>query len=144
QHDEAVAEGMVEAAIEGAAIPAEDNGGGETPSPFQTYDAGGGEIPSPFEEPAATLIEEPVVEEIVEAAIESAEIPPVEPTPEPEPEPERELEVVAAGNGGSAETEPNSGSRSRREPSVPEGVDIHAVTEKPSSPRRGWWTRLIQ
>jgi hypothetical protein len=27
---------------------------------------------------------------------------------------------------------------------VPEGVDVHAVTEKPVSPRRGWWTRLIQ
>jgi ribonuclease E len=150
QHDEAVAEGMVEAAIEGAAIPAEHDSGGETPSPFHTYDAGGGEIPSPFAAPAEDMaraaIEEPVIEEIVEAAIESAEIPPVEPTPEPEPEPQpaRELETVAAGNGGSAEAEPPSGSRSRREPSVPEGVDIHAVTEKPSSPRRGWWTRLIQ
>ena len=144
QHDEAVAEGMVEAAIEGAAIPAEHDGGGEMASPFHTYNAGGGEIPSPFEVLPPPVIEEPVVEEIIEAAIESAEIPPVEPTPEPESEPERELETVAAGNGGSAEAEPPSDSRSRREPSVPEGVDIHAVTEKPSSPRRGWWTRLIQ
>ena len=156
QDGEAAAEEMVEAAIEGAAIPAED-GGGEMPSPFRIYQAGGGEIPSafqgpfqgPFEAPPATVIEEPAVEEIVEAAIESAEIPPVEPAPapepapEPEPEPERELETVAAGNGGTAEAEP--GARSRHEPpSVPEGVDIHAVTEKPASPRRGWWTRLIQ
>jgi hypothetical protein len=76
---------------------------------------------------------------MVEAAIESAEIPPVE------PEPERELETVGAGNGATAkaEAEPEP-PPSRRQPVVPEGVDIHPITEKPASPRRGWWTRLIQ
>jgi hypothetical protein len=80
---------------------------------------------------------------MVEAAIESAEIPPVE--PEPEPEPERELATVDAGNGvhKEAEAEPEP-PPSRPQPVVPEGVDIHAVTEKPAAPRRGWWTRLIQ
>jgi hypothetical protein len=136
---------MVEASVEGTAAPAED-GGDEMPSPFWTYDAGGGEIPSPFEAPAEEVaqaaIEEPVAEEIVQAAIEGAEIPPVEPMPEPEREPEPELETAGAGNGGSAEAEPPSGSGG--EAHLPEGVDIHAVTEKPASPRRGWWTRLIQ
>ena len=138
-------EDMVEASVEGTAAPAED-GGDEMPSPFRTYDAGGGEIPSPFEAPAQEVaqaaIEEPVAEEIVEAAIESAEIPAVEPMPDPEREPEPELETAGAGNGGSAEVEPPPGLGG--ESHVPEGVDIHAVTEKPASPRRGWWTRLIQ
>jgi hypothetical protein len=136
---------MVAASVEGTAAPAED-GGGEMPSPFRTYDAGGGEIPSPSEVPAEEVaqaaIEEPVAEEIVAAAIESAEIPPVEPMPEPEREPQPELETAGAGNGGSTEPEPPSGSAG--ESHVPERVDIHAVTEKPASPRRGWWTRLIQ
>jgi hypothetical protein len=57
-------------------------------------------------------------------------------------EPERELETVGAGNGAQADLETDR--NSRRAPVVPEGVDIHAVTEKPASPRRGWWTRLIQ
>jgi hypothetical protein len=93
---------------------------------------------------------------LVEAAIESAEIPLVEPEiteaePETEPEietepqPERVLETAVVGYGVSAEAEPEPPQDARRmPPSPPEGVDIHAVTEKPSSPRRGWWTRLIQ
>ena len=82
------------------------------------------------------MVEPAPAEAIVEAAVESAEIPPVE------LEPERELETVDAGNGAhkEAEAEPPA----HRQPAVPEGVDIHAVTEKPVSPRRGWWTRLIQ
>jgi ribonuclease E len=135
----APAEELVVAAIEGAEIPA-DAGGGEIPSPFRSYDAGGDENPSSSETPEPVAVEEPVVEQLVEAAVESAEIPTIEPTPEPE----RELETVAAGNGGAVEAEPRPAARSRRAPAVPEGVDLHAVTEKPESPRRGWWTRLIQ
>jgi ribonuclease E len=114
---EEFAEAMVEAAIEGAEIPP-----GE-PEPVEPT-------------PVMAVQDEPAVEAMVEAAIESAEIP----ATEPEPEPERELETVAEGNGAAeAEAAP------RRAPAPPpEGVDIHAVTEKPSSPRRGWWTRLIQ
>jgi ribonuclease E len=145
---EAAAEAMVEAAVEGAAIPSEaavaaEAGGGEMPSPFRMYEAGGGEIPSPLDIPqpfaAEKPVEAPIVEQIVEAAIEGAEIPPSE----PEPGPERELETVTAGNGAAAEAEPPPAA-SRSASSVPEGVDIHAVVEKPASPRRGWWTRLIQ
>jgi len=140
---EEVAEAMVEAAIESAEIPAAE----------PRYD-------EPL--PIAVVAEPPAFEAVVEAAIESAAIPLVEHEPEPAPEreldtvaarngapveaePERELETVAAGNGAAAEAEPELVAGSRRAPpSVPEGVDVHAVTEKPASPRRGWWTRLIQ
>ncbi len=124
---EAEAEAMVEAAIEGGEIPSE---GSEIPAPQPPY-----EEPEPVE----TVVEVAPAEAMVEAAIESAEIPPVE------PEPERELETVGAGNGATAkaEAEPEP-PPSRRQPVVPEGVDIHPITEKPASPRRGWWTRLIQ
>jgi hypothetical protein len=27
---------------------------------------------------------------------------------------------------------------------VPLPVDVHAIIEKPTSPRRGWWQRLTQ
>jgi hypothetical protein len=85
----------------------------------------------------APTIEPPAAEAVPEAAVERDETLPSEPGPE------RELETVTAGNGGEAEPEP--GPQSRRAPAVvPEGVDLHAVTEKPASPRRGWWTRLIQ
>ncbi|MBV8777074.1 MAG: hypothetical protein JO258_07750, partial [Alphaproteobacteria bacterium] len=70
----------------------------------------------------------------------------VEPAAAAEPEPARELEPVAAGNGAEAEAEhaaePAPGGRPAPQP--PEGVDVHAVTEKPAAPRRGWWNRLIQ
>jgi ribonuclease E len=128
---EEAAEAMVEAAIEGAEIPSEA---------VAAEDAGGGEMPSPFDVPElAEITEKPAVEVMVEAAVESAPAP----VEEPEPEPERVLETVGAGNGSEPEaSEPEP--RSRREQVVPEGVDVHAVTEKPASPRRGWWTRLIQ
>ena len=103
-------------------------------------------------------------EELVEAAIEGApipslenghedHIPPIAAEPvaeaaaippgeqqraseehEYEQENERELEpaheAATAGNGGLPEARPTP-------------VDVHAVTEKPASPRRGWWNRLI-
>jgi ribonuclease E len=144
------AEELVEAAIESAEIPLQtfegaEAGGSETPSPFFTFEAEGGELPSPFDMPQTAAIDELAVEAVVEAAIESAEIPLIEPEAETERQPERVLEIAAAGNGAAAEAEPEiaQGERSPS-PSVPEGVDIHAVTEKPESPRRGWWTRLIQ
>jgi len=130
---EEAAEAMVEAAIEGAEIPSEA---------AADENAGGGEMPSPFDVPEPVEIEKHTAEVMVEAAVESAPAP----AEEPAAEPERVLETVAAGNGAAqeAEDEPEPESRSRREPVVPEGVDVHAVTEKPASPRRGWWTRLIQ
>jgi ribonuclease E len=136
---EARAEVLVEAAIEGAEIPAGDAPYEEFPPP-----------PIAHAEPAVATaeIEPSPAEELVEAAIESAEIPPVEPEPvEPEPvvaAPERELETVAAGNGAAPDAQAAPVGRGRGEPVVPEGVDIHPVTEKPSSPKRGWWTRLTQ
>jgi hypothetical protein len=107
------------------------------------------------------VVEPTPAEEMVEAAIESAAIPAVEPAPaeaiveaaiesaaipEPEPEPqlERVLETVGAGNGAQEAEAEAERPPSHRQPAVPEGVDIHPVTEKPASPRRGWWTRLIQ
>jgi len=111
---------------------------GAAPQGEAAHEAGGGEIPSPFEAPEPVAFEPEPAEELVVASVESAELP-----AEPEPEPARELETVAAGNG--AEAEPEPAPRARRAPATPpEGVDIHAVTEKPTSPRRGWWTRLIQ
>jgi ribonuclease E len=132
------ADELVTAAVEGAGIPVESDGS-ESPPPFRSYDVGGGDIPSSPEAPGPVVIEEPVAKQLVEAAIESAEIPPVEPVAEPT----RELETVGTGDGGEAEPQP-AAARSPRAPAIPEGVDIHAVTEKPESPRRGWWTRLIQ
>jgi ribonuclease E len=116
--DELAADEIVEAAIESAEIP-----------PIE-----GHEEPAPLVAEA----EAPAIELLVEAAIESAEIPFVE---EPTVEPERILETVGAGGNG-ADSEPEPARRAPRQ--RPEGVDVHAVTEKPSSPRRGWWTRLIQ
>jgi len=141
-----IAEELVEAAVEGAAIPPVEAGVDEMPSPFHSPEAGGGEMPSPFDVPEPVAVDNPAVEAVVEAAIEGAEIPAFAPEPEPEPEPEpaRELETVAAGNGAAAEAEPEQPTSSRAPSSPPPGVDIHAVVEKPASPRRGWWTRLIQ
>jgi ribonuclease E len=125
---EEVAEAMVEAAVESAEIPSFEPRHDE-PMPF----AAAAESPTP------EVAE--VAEAVVEVGIESAPPPPVEPEPFLS-EPERELETVGAGNGAQADLETDR--NSRRAPVVPEGVDIHAVTEKPASPRRGWWTRLIQ
>jgi ribonuclease E len=127
---EEAAEDMVEAAIESAEIPIVEPDA-EEPAPVAV---------EPAPEAAVTPPETPA-EALVEAAIESAEIPSAE---EPEArEPERVLETVDAGNGAAAEAEPAP--HGRRAPSLPpEGVDVHPVTEKPSSPRRGWWNRLIQ
>jgi len=79
---------------------------------------------------------EPAVAEAV-----APEPPPAEPVPA---QAERELEPVAAGNGAQPEPAVEAKPRAHRAPSLSEGVDVHAVTEKPSSPRRGWWQRLIQ
>jgi ribonuclease E len=134
QAGEQAAEHLVEAAIEGGEIPT------------VAGEEAGGEIPSPFAIAEPEAAGEDTVEAVVEAAIESAEIPPVEPEPQsaPEPEPERALEIAGAGNG-AAEEEPVPAPHGPRAPAMPpEGVDVHAVTEKPSAPRRGWWNRLTQ
>jgi ribonuclease E len=111
------AEALVEAAIEGAEIPLVEM----APSEAVLVE---------------TKAEAPEVEVVVEAELESAEISLVE------PQLERELETVDAP---SASAEPEAASRERRaQREAPEGVDVHAITEKPSSPRRGWWQRLIQ
>jgi hypothetical protein len=134
---EAEADEMVEAAIESAEIPSHE-APHEVPEPRETVvEAAPAEVA--VEAAPAELLAEPAPAEVmVEAAIESAEIPPVE------PEPERELETVDAGNGAHREVDAEPETSSHRQPAVPEGVDIHAVTEMPVSPRRGWWPRLIQ
>ncbi|HXC27836.1 MAG TPA: Rne/Rng family ribonuclease [Stellaceae bacterium] len=126
----------VEASLEasGESDETQEDSGGEMPSPFIVLEPTGSEPAAP--EPVE--IEPEAAEELVVAAVESAEIPAVE------PEPVRELETVAAGNGGAVEAEPAPRPRRPRAAAPTEGVDIHAVTEKPESPRRGWWTRLIQ
>jgi ribonuclease E len=125
---EEAAEAVVEAAIESAEVPPLENGHDAVLAPAETAPA----------EPPAELVVETAAELAVEAAVESAEGQPAEAE-------ERELEIVGAGNGSpsSAEAEPEG----RRQPPArqpPEGVDVHAVTEKPAAPRRGWWNRLIQ
>jgi ribonuclease E len=132
---EASAGEMVEAVIEGGEMPPHE------PSHHEpVHHEPAHEEPEPVHAAAETAPAEAMVEA---AATESAEIAPIE--PEPEAEPQRELETVDAGNGAhqEAEAEPEP-PPSRAQPVVPEGVDIHAVTEKPAAPRRGWWTRLIQ
>ena len=116
------AEDVVAAAIEGAEIP-----------PVEPAN----------EEPAlaAAEAEAMVGENLVEAAVESAEIQAVE---EPVAEPERVLEVAVAGDA-APEPEPEPALGAPGAPhQAPAGVDVHAVTEKPEAPRRGWWNRLIQ
>jgi ribonuclease E len=153
---ETEAEAMVEAAIESAAIPLpEPHHEQPEPAPAETI------AQSVVEGTDVPVVEPTPAEEMVEAAIESAAIPAVEPAPaeaiveaaiesaaipEPEPEPqlERVLETVGAGNGAQEAEAEAERPPSHRQPAVPEGVDIHPVTEKPASPRRGWWTRLIQ
>jgi ribonuclease E len=130
---EDVAEAMVEAAIESAEIPLLAPEHDEPRS-----------IVAEAEAPAVEIFVEAPAETFVKAPIERAEsLLLVE--RESEPEPERELEVVAAGDGASSKVDNEPASRLRRVPTAAlEGVDVHAVTEKPTSPRRGWWTRLIQ
>jgi ribonuclease E len=112
---EAVAEEVVEAAIEGAPIPDTE-----------------------------TAAEE-VAEHVVEAAVASAPLPeePIGdaavPSGEHEHEHDRELELATATAGNGA-----PGPAERKPPVPPPGAQLHSVTEKPTSPRRGWWTRLIQ
>jgi ribonuclease E len=131
QTAEAVTEEVVEAAIEGAPIP---------DKVAELADAAEAE-PVHSTETAA----EEVAEHVVEAAVASAPLP-EEPIgdaalpageDEHEHEHERELETATAGNGAPGPVE--------RKPAVPPpGAELHSVTEKPTSPRRGWWTRLIQ
>jgi ribonuclease E len=136
--EEASAEASSDAIAEGEAE--HEDGGSEMPSSFTAPEQAAPEQAMP--QPVA--VEPEAAEELVAAAVESAEIPAVE----PELEPVRELETVGAGNGGAAEAEPEpkpaARSRRPRAAAPTEGVDIHAVTEKPETPRRGWWTRLIQ
>jgi ribonuclease E len=128
--------------------------GGREPTPEGAEDGAdaafdGAEIapPAPAQDEPISIMaeaESATVAAGAEAAVESAEILPLV-EPESEPEPERELEVVAAGDGAAAEADGEPTGHSRRAPPAAlEGVDVHAVTEKPVSPRRGWWTRLIQ
>jgi ribonuclease E len=129
QAAEAVAEEVVEAAIEGAPIPDEvaelANAAEAEPEPARS----------------AEMVAEDVVQDVVEAAVASAPLP-EEPigdamVPAVEREHERELETATAGNGAPGPVE-------RKSAAPLPGADVHAVTEKPASPRRGWWNRLIQ
>ena len=109
-----VAEELVEAAIEGAEMPAVAVRAEEPP-------------PAPPEPEIAEA------EAIVEAAVESAEIPAAEPEPVPE------LETAAA------PPKRARASRAKSEPKpIPPPIDVHAVIDKPETPRRGWWQRLTQ
>ncbi|HVH82004.1 MAG TPA: Rne/Rng family ribonuclease, partial [Stellaceae bacterium] len=133
---DAAAETLVEAAVESAEIPSETI----------AVETGGDEMPSPFDVPEPVEAIKTAPEAVVEAAVESAAVP-AEPEMETESAPSRELETVGAGNGAAQESEGETApatTPSRPVPIVPEGVDLHPVTEKPASPRRGWWTRLIQ
>ncbi|HXP02913.1 MAG TPA: ribonuclease E/G [Stellaceae bacterium] len=109
-----VAEELVEAAIESAEMPA---------------------LEVSHEEPLRATIEPGMAEAeaIVEAAVESAEIPVAE------PKPALELETVGA---------PPKRARASRAKSAPKpappAIDVRAVTDKPETPRRGWWQRLTQ
>ena len=105
-----MAEDLVEAAIEGAEMPAVE-AQAEAPSP------------APVEPAMAEA------EAMVEAAVESAEIPVVEPEPEPEP---------------TAAPKRARPSRAKAPKPAPALVDVLAVTDKPEAPRRGWWQRLTQ
>ncbi|HZK89559.1 MAG TPA: Rne/Rng family ribonuclease [Stellaceae bacterium] len=140
--EEAVAE-LVEAAIESGEIPPVE-AGYEEPVAEMAAEAVAYIPPAAagYAESAPARIETKAdaAEELVEAAIESAEIPPVE---ELAAKPERVLETASAGNAPNAEPEPAlQGGHGTHQ--APEGVDVHAVTEKPEAPRRGWWNRLIQ
>ncbi|HEV2188912.1 MAG TPA: Rne/Rng family ribonuclease [Stellaceae bacterium] len=109
-----VAEELVEAAIEGAEMPAVAVRAEEPP-------------------PAPPELEIAEAEAIVEAAVESAEIPAAEPEPVPE------LETAAA------PPKRARASRAKSEPKpIPPPIDVHAVIDKPETPRRGWWQRLTQ
>jgi ribonuclease E len=149
------AEAMVQAAVESAPVPLPDvspmeegsmqagsvQEGSMQEGPMEEGSMGYRHEPVYAElarpEPDAVEIDKPVVETVVEAAIESSAIPPVEIEPVPEPMPI----AAAGGNGASAEVE----RKPEPEPAgPPPTVDVHAVTEKPASPRRGWWNRLIQ
>ena len=125
-----VAEDLVEAAIEGAQLPAVEAGGEEPPpAPIEANFA---QVEARVEEPPPPPVEPEMAEAeaIVEAAVESAEI--------PASEPERELATVGAPKRVRA-------SRAKSAPkAAPVLVDVHTVTEKPESPRRGWWQRLTQ
>jgi ribonuclease E len=127
-----VAEAMVEATVESMQFPSPEPHYDE-PAPIAAVESAQYPAPEPHHDEPAPIA----------ASAEEVVVGVATPSVEPEPEPERELEPAVAGNGAPAEAE--AASRSRRAPvDPPEGVDIHAVTEKPASPRRGWWTRLIQ
>jgi ribonuclease E len=128
-----VAEELVEAAIEGAEMPAIEVSHEEAPRAMVDQEMPA--VEASAEEPLPALLEPEITqaEAIVEAAIESAEIPVSEPEPEPE------LETAGA---------PPKRARASRAKSAakpaPMPIDVHAVTEKPETPRRGWWQRLTQ
>jgi ribonuclease E len=113
---EAAAEAVVEAAIEGAEIPPVEIGTSE-----------------PSSEPVE--VEAPEVEAMVEAAIESAEIPPV---------PAEPARATAAVGNGRPSRRKSAAAEPVPLPVEPVPVDVHAIIEKPASPRRGWWQRLTQ
>jgi hypothetical protein len=128
-----MAEELVEAAIEGAEMPAVEARAAEPAVGFEPHIV---ERAEPAEAPVQARIEEPLpapvspesaeAEAMVEAAVESAEIPAAEPEPAVAPKRARASR---------AKTAPKS------EPVL---VDVHAITDKPEAPRRGWWQRLTQ
>ncbi|HUI35006.1 MAG TPA: Rne/Rng family ribonuclease [Stellaceae bacterium] len=121
-------EDMVEAAIEGAEIPAvEAVAVAEIPESLPAVEpAVAAETPPTPVGPATAD-----AEAIVEAAIESSEIPAAEPGPMPEPANAPPKRVRA--------------SRAKSEPRpTPPAIDVHPVIDKPETPRRGWWQRLTQ
>jgi ribonuclease E len=128
-----MAEELVEAAIEGAEMPAVEARAAEPAVGFEPHiveraEPAGAPVEARTEEPlpAPVAPESVEAEAMVEAAVESAEIPAAEPEPAVAPKRAR-------------------ASRAKPAPkSEPVLVDVHAITDKPEAPRRGWWQRLTQ
>jgi hypothetical protein len=128
-----MAEELVEAAIEGAEMPAVEARAVEPAIGFEPQvveRAAPAEAPVEAQtgelQPAPVEPEVVEAEALVEAAVESAEIPAAEP----------ELAVAPKrARASRAKTAPKS------EPVL---VDVRAVSDKPEAPRRGWWQRLTQ
>jgi ribonuclease E len=122
-----VAEELVEAAIESAEMPAIETSHEEPLRVTVAPERPAVEVASVEPPPAPVEPGIAEAEAIVEAAIEGAEVPASEP----------ELETVGA---------PPKRVRAPRAKSAPKPVpiDVHAVIEKPETPRRGWWQRLTQ
>jgi ribonuclease E len=123
------AEELVEAAIEGAEMPAVEASYEELPP--RTVEPEMPAVEATAEAPRPAPVEPAMAEAegLVEAAVESAEIPARAPEPA--------LDTAIA----------PKRTRAPRVKAVPKpepAIDIHPVTEKPETPRRGWWQRLTQ